>query len=77
MKHFSIAEILELPVQERIRVVELIWESVAAVPEAVEVPAELRADLEKRLRQFEADPDAGYSWDEVRARLKDGTWRSA
>ena len=77
MKHFSIAEILELPVQERIRVVELIWDSVAAVPEAVEVSVELRAELEERLRQFEAAPDEGYSWDEVRARLKDGTWRSA
>ena len=77
MKQLSIAEILELPVQERIRLVELIWESVAAIPEGVEVSPELKVDLEERLRQFEANPDAGYSWDEVKARLKDGSWRSA
>jgi len=77
MKQLSIAEILELPVQERIRLVELIWESVAAIPEAVEVSPELKIDLEKRLKAFEANPEAGYSWDEVKARLKDGSWRSA
>lgn len=77
MKQFSIAEILELPVQERIRLVELIWESVAAVPEAMEVTPELKAELEVRLKEFEANPETGYSWEQVRARLKDGTWRSA
>jgi len=77
MKQFSIAEILELPIQERIRLVELIWESVAAVPEALEVTPELKAELEERLKEFEANPEAGYSWDQVRSCLKDGTWRTA
>lgn len=77
MKQFSIAEILELPVQERIRLVELIWESIAAVPEAVEVTPELKAELEKRLKEFETNPEAGYSWEQVRSCLKSGTWRSA
>ena len=77
MKPFSIAEILELPIQERIRLVELIWESVAAVPEAVKITPELKTELEARLKEFEANPEAGYSWDQVKARLKDGTWRSA
>jgi putative addiction module component (TIGR02574 family) len=77
MNNISIADILELPVQERIRLVELIWDSVAAVPEAVEISPALRAELETRLLEFEANPEAGYSWDQVKARLKDGTWRSA
>jgi putative addiction module component (TIGR02574 family) len=77
MSNISVADILELPVQERIRLVELIWDSVAAVPEAVEISPELKADLEARLQEFEANPDAGYAWDEVKARLKDGSWRTA
>ncbi|MFZ2541336.1 MAG: addiction module protein [Gallionella sp.] len=77
MKQFSIVEILELPIQERIRLVELIWESVAAVPDAVKITPELKTELEARLKEFEANPEAGYSWDQVKARLKDGTWRSA
>jgi putative addiction module component (TIGR02574 family) len=77
MKHVSVAEILELPVQERIRLVELIWESIAAVPEAVEVTPELKVELEARLKEFEADPEAGYSWEQVKSHLRSGTWRSA
>ena len=77
MKQFSIADILELPIQERIRLVELIWDSVAAVPEAVKVSPELKAELEARLKEFEKNPKAGYSLEQVKSRLNDGTWRSA
>lgn len=77
MSKISIADILELPVQERIRLVELIWDSVAGVPEAVEISTALKAELEARLAEFEANPEAGYSWDQVRSRLKDGSWRTA
>ena len=77
MKKISVAEILELPVQERIRLVELIWESIAVAPEAVEVTPELRVELEKRLKEFEADPERGYSWEQVKSHLKSNAWRSA
>ena len=77
MKQISVSEILELSVQERIRLVELIWESIAAVPEALEVTPELKVELEARLKEFEADPEAGYSWEQVKSHLRDGTWRTA
>jgi len=77
MTTITIADILELPVQERIRLVELIWDSVAAVPEAVKISPALKMELEVRLAEFVADPEAGYSWEQVRSRLKDGSWRSA
>jgi len=77
MTRFSVANVLELPLQERIQLVELIWESIAAVPEAVEVSPQLKAELNARLADFERDPEAGYSWDQVKAQLKDGTWHSA
>lgn len=76
MKNISISDILQLPVQERIRLVELIWDSVAAVPEAVEISPELKAELEARLAEFEENPDAGFSWEQVKSRLNDGSWRS-
>jgi putative addiction module component (TIGR02574 family) len=77
MNTISITDILELPVQERIQLVELIWDSVAAVPEAVEVSPELKAELELRMIEFERNPESGYSWDQVKSCLKDGTWRTA
>jgi len=77
MTNISVAEILALPVQERINLVELIWESVAAVPQAIEVSPEIKSDLAARLVEFERDPEAGYSWDQVKEKLKNGSWRSA
>jgi putative addiction module component (TIGR02574 family) len=77
MKQISIADILELPVQERIRLVEIIWESVAAVPEGVPFSPEIKAELDSRFGEFEKNPEAGYSWEEVKSRLQDGTWRTA
>ena len=77
MSQISIADILELPVQERIQLVEVIWESIAAFPHAIEVSPELKAELETRLVDFERNPEAGYSWDQVKAHLKSGSWRTA
>ena len=77
MNYISVAEILELPVQERIQLVELIWESIAAFPQAIAVSQELKADLNARLVEFELDPEAGYAWDQVKAQLKNGSWRTA
>jgi putative addiction module component (TIGR02574 family) len=77
MNNISITEILELPVQERIQLVELIWDSIAAVPEAVKISPAVKAELESRLREFENNPEAGYSWDQVKACIKDGSWRTA
>lgn len=37
---------------------------------------ELQADLCARLNEFELAPEAGYSWDQVKAKLKDGSWRA-
>jgi putative addiction module component (TIGR02574 family) len=76
MKVLPVAEILELPIAERIRLVELIWDSIAAVPEAVPLSDELKAELERRLAEFEANPNADSPWEEVRRRIAQGTWRN-
>lgn len=76
MTSISITDILELPVQERIQLVELIWDSVAATPESVAASPELKDELQRRLCEFESDPASGYSWDQVKSHLADGSWRT-
>ena len=76
MTQISVADILEMPVQERIQLVEIIWESIAAVPHAIEVSPELKTELQSRLADFDQNPEAGYSWDQVRTHLKMGSWRT-
>ena len=58
MGQIPVADILELPVQERIQLVEVIWESIAAVPHAIEVSPELKTELEARLADLNRNPDA-------------------
>jgi len=76
MTHVSVADILELPVQERINLVEMIWESIAEFPQAIEVSLELKSELNAPLADFERNTEAGYSWDQVKAQLKNGSWRT-
>jgi len=77
MNQILVADILELPVKERIQLVEVIWESIAAFPQALEVSPELKTELQARLADFEQNPEAGYSWDEVKLQLKNRTWPTA
>ena len=76
MTQISVADILEMPVQERIQLVEIICESIAAVPHAIEVSPELKTELQSRLADFDQNPEAGYSWNQVRTHLKTGSWRT-
>ena len=50
--------------------------SFVVIPEDVEISPELEAELEARLVEFEENPEAGFSWAQVEARLTDGSWRS-
>ena len=72
MKPITLDEVLKLPVSERIRIVEAIWDSIADSPEEVQLSDEQKVELDRRLEALEKNPDAGCSWDEVRARLWPG-----
>jgi putative addiction module component (TIGR02574 family) len=61
-------QILELPADQRLQLVEDIWDSLAQSEADVPVPDWHRQELDRRL----ADPreDATVSWNEVQQRLK-------
>jgi len=73
MKQSLVADILELPVAERVRLVEAIWDSIAAAPEALPLTEWQREELDRRLAEFEADPDSGSTLEEVFARIRRGS----
>ncbi len=70
MKPDLIAEILALPVTERVRMVEAIWDSISAVPDALSLTQWQKEELDRRLAEFEADPDSGATLEEVFARIR-------
>ena len=64
------ADILELGVAERIQLVEDIWDSIAAVPEAVPLSEDQKKELDRRLEAYHLNPDAGSPWSSVKERIR-------
>ena len=69
MKSLSPSEILEMSVAERIQLVEDIWDSIAAVPDALPLTDAQREELDRRIAAYHENPQLGSPWDEVRKRL--------
>lgn len=54
---------------ERIELIEALWDSLEP-GQAAPVTPELADELEQRGAEADADPHAGRTWDEVRAKLE-------
>lgn len=65
-----LAQILQLPPDQRLQLVEQIWESLATSAAGVPVPGWHREELDRRLA--DASEQATLSWDEVQQQLKPG-----
>jgi len=62
-------EILGLPVADRLRAVEEIWESIVAAPDSLPLSESQQRELERRLKLHEENPEAAQPWESVRSRL--------
>jgi putative addiction module component (TIGR02574 family) len=69
MKSITASEIAEMPIQQRIQLVEDIWDSIAEMPESVEIPQWHKKELEKRLDAYHANPTEGSPWKDVKKRI--------
>lgn len=63
------AEIFELPVAERLALVEDIWDSIAKDAKDIELSRELKDELDRRMEEHQKNPEAGTSWEELDAEL--------
>lgn len=59
----------QLGVDERLALIEALWDSISADESAIAVTDAQRAELDRRLADHEANPNDVVSWDEVRASL--------
>jgi len=50
-------DIFDLPLDERMQLVEDLWDSIAAEQEALPITEAQRAELDRRLEAFERDGD--------------------
>ena len=70
MANITLAEVLKLPVPERLHIAEEIWDSIAAHPADVEVSDQIRSELDRRLANQGSDPSGDRPWSEVREQFR-------
>ena len=66
----QLTDILQMSVAERIQLAEDIWDSIAAVPEALPLTDAERQELDRRLEAYAQNPDEGIPWDELREKVR-------
>lgn len=62
----EIKKILQLSVEDRIHLVQTIWDSIAVDTEASRVSEEHKLILDERLKARSSDPSGVVSWNEVK-----------
>jgi putative addiction module component (TIGR02574 family) len=60
-----------LRLEERLSLVEELWDSIAAESESVPLTGPQRVELDRRVADHEADPTDVTSWAEVRSSVSD------
>lgn len=60
-----------LSAADRLTLLQEIWDSLTAEGDASPLTNAQEQDLQRRLAAYEANPELGASWEEVKARLQD------
>lgn len=67
----DIDNILKLPVDERLEIMEKIWESIQENDQEIEIPDWHREILEERFQKHKNNLTKGKGWEEVKKTLLD------
>ena len=66
----KIKDILKLSVDERINLVQTLWDSIAADTEVSEISEEHKEILDKRLEAHQNNPSDIVSWEDIKKNAK-------
>ena len=66
----TLNQIAALSIDERIRLVQAIWDSIAAEQAYPDLTADQRQELDRRIAAYEAAPDEVMTWEEIKASIK-------
>lgn len=70
MSDADVAEILKLPAEERLRLVELIWESLSTTPDAVPLSDAHRVALDEELADHRRNPNDVLTLEQVLSEVR-------
>jgi putative addiction module component (TIGR02574 family) len=63
-------DIHSLAIEDRLDLIEQIWESLCANPQSVPLTVAQREELDRRLDEMEADGGDGIPWEQVLDRIR-------
>ena len=63
-------EYQKLSISERIQLVEDIWDSIVADPNSITITEAQKQELDRRLENYNNNPQSGSTWDEVKKRIR-------
>jgi putative addiction module component (TIGR02574 family) len=63
-------DIGRLSFDERLRLIEELWESLSATPAALPLTATQREELDRRLDELDREGPSGIPWEEVLQRIR-------
>lgn len=66
----TLNEIASLDLQERIQLVQAIWDSIAAEQAYPELTEKQKEELDNRINEQEINPDDTMTWEEIKASIQ-------
>jgi len=66
----TLNEIKTLSIEERIHLVQAIWDSIAAEQAYPDITEAQKQELDRRINDYEVNPDNVMTWDEIKASIK-------
>lgn len=68
-RHLDPDDLLALPVADRLKLIESLWDSIDADTTALPLPDWHRDEIDRRLEALDAGTSVGAPWSEVRERI--------
>ena len=66
----NLSQLLDLPLPEKLQLVEDLWDHIAACEERLLVPDWQKDELDRRSKIFEANPDSTVTWEDAKRRIR-------
>lgn len=66
----TLNEIAALSVEDRIRLVQAIWDSIAVSQTYPDLTETQKREIDRRITDYEANPDDVLTWEEMKASIK-------
>lgn len=66
----NLADVTTLPIDERIALVQAIWDSIAAETDPVHLTETEKRELDRRIAELDSSPQNVRTWEEIKAHVR-------